>query len=153
GIILLKADAFTVGHDRPLAEPFLYGLVQDDVQPAAMDANFGKGVSGKFSAVLAVNHLSEAVEEAAVAIFDAGLEQLIPEAERGEFAHGMWQQSDADAERLDLRRALIDAAGDPAFLEIKREREPANPAANNRYEHSVTVAALERLYFHFAELD
>src|SRR5262249_55404564 len=128
-IVLLDADAFAVGHHRVFAKALLYGLVQNDVQPATMNANFGKGVSGKFSALFAVNELPETIEETAVAIFDAGLEQFISQAERGEFTHGMWQQGDADAEWLDLRRALIDAAVDAALPEIKCKREPTNPAA------------------------
>src|SRR4029077_15953236 len=113
-------------------------LIQDDVQPPAMDANFGKRVTGELSTLLAVNQLSETVEETAVLVFDAGLEQFTGKAERGEFAHRMRQQRDADAERLDLRRALVYAAGDSTLLEIKCEREPANATADNRYVHPVT---------------
>src|SRR4029077_17906304 len=137
-VILLNADAFAIGYDRILAEPLLYGLVQNDVQPAAMDADFGKGISGEFPALLAVDELSETVEETAVLVFDAGLKQFTAKAERAELTHRMRQQRDADAERLDLRRALVYAAGDSTLLEIKCEREPANATADNRYVHPVT---------------
>src|SRR6476661_2715900 len=137
-VILINADTFVVGQDRILAETLLYSLIQDDVQPPAMDANFGKRITGELSTLLAVDELSETVEETAVMIFDAGLEQFIAKAERAELTHRMRQQRDADAERLDLRRALVDAGGDSTLLEIKCEREPANAAADNRYVHPVT---------------
>ena len=85
------------------------------------------------------------------------LQQRVAQAERGEFAHGMRQQRDADAELLDLRRALVDAAGNPALLQIERERQPADAAADNCYLHSVVPISqafvLQRFDFHFAELD
>src|SRR6476646_2954020 len=156
-VILINADTFVVGQDRILAETLLYSLIQDDVQPPSMDANFGKRIAGELSTLLAVNQLSEAVEETAVLVFDAGLEQFIAKPERAEFAHRMRQESDADAERLDLRRALVDAAGDSTLLEIECEREPANAAADNRYVHPVTpirwLASLQRFDLHFANLD
>ena len=120
--VLLNADAFAIGDHRILAEPFLHGFVEDDVQVAAMDTDFRKGISGEFSALLAIDQLPEPVQEVALAVFDARLEQRVAQAERTEFGHGMRQQRDADAERLDLRRALIDAAGDPPLLNIKCER-------------------------------
>src|SRR6476646_3604153 len=58
-LILLNADAFAVRQYRVLAEPFLYSLVEDNVQPAAMDSDFRKGVSGEFASRLAVNQLPE----------------------------------------------------------------------------------------------
>jgi CPA2 family monovalent cation:H+ antiporter-2 len=123
-----------------------HGFVEDHVQPAAMDTDFRKGISGKFAAVLSVNQLSETVEEATFAVLDAGPEQIVAEPECAEFAHRMRQQGNADAERFDLRRALINTAGNAALFEIECERQPANAAADNRYVHSVTptcrVAAL-----------
>src|SRR4029077_4230561 len=156
-VILIKADTFTIGQDRILAETLLYGLIQDDVQPPAMDANFGKRITGELSTLLAVNQLPETVEETAVLVFDAGLEQFIAKAERAELTHRVRQQRDADAQRLDLRRALVYAAGDSTLLEIKCEREPANTPADNRYVHPVTpirwLVSLQRLDLHFANLD
>ena len=43
----------------------------------------------------------------------------------------MRQQRDADAELLDLRRALVDAAGDAEPVQVERERKPADAAADN----------------------
>src|SRR5437016_11037870 len=80
-LILLRADAFAIRHHRILAEAFLCSLIQDHVQAAAMDAHLGKGISGKFSTLFAVDQLAETVKEAAIAIFDAGLEQGITQTE------------------------------------------------------------------------
>ena len=77
------------------------------------------------------------LKKRALAVLDAGCEQFVAEAERAEFAHRMRQQRDADAELLDLGRALVDAAGDAALLEIERERQPANAAADDGYFHAV----------------
>ena len=93
-------------------------------------------------AISLIDELAEAVVEAAFAIFDAGLEQFVAEAERAEFAHGMRQQRDADAEFLDLRRTLIDAAGDAALLEVEGKRQSTDAAADNRYIHSAPPAPL-----------
>jgi hypothetical protein len=136
--ILLDTDAFAVGDHRIPAELFLYRLVEDHVQAAAMDTDFRKGVSGEFSAVLAINQLPKTIEEGAVAVFDPGLEQCVAQAERIKLTHGMWKQRDADPKLLDLRCAFIDPTGNAAFRQIESERQPANAAADNRYFHSVT---------------
>jgi len=47
----------------------------------------------------------------------------------------MRQQRDADAERLDLARALIDAGGDAALTQIERKRKPANAATDDYNIH------------------
>ena len=52
------------------------------MQPAAMDADFGKAVAGELAARFLVDELAEAIEEAAFAVLDAGGEQLVAEAER-----------------------------------------------------------------------
>src|SRR5258708_23221592 len=98
------------------------------MQPPAMDADLGILIAGLLAARLLVDELAETVEEAALGILDAGFEQLVAEAERGEFAHAMWQQRDADAEFLEFRRRFIDAAGNPACVQVEREREAAAPA-------------------------
>src|ERR1700680_3431739 len=96
-----------------------------------MDADFGNGIAGRLAARFFVNQLPEAVEETAFTVLDAGGKQRFTEAKRAEFAHCMRQQRDADAESLDRRRALIDARGDAALMEIKRERKSADAAADD----------------------
>ena len=57
--------------------------------------------------------------------------QFVRHAERGEFAHGMRQQRDADPEFLDLRRAFVNAASDAEPMQIERQRKSANAATDN----------------------
>ena len=102
------------------------------MQPAAMDHHLRVLVAGVLAALLLVDELAEAVEEAALAVLDAGRQQLVRDTERGEFAHRMRQQRDADAELLHLRRALVDRAGDAAPMQVEREREPGDAAADDR---------------------
>jgi 4-carboxymuconolactone decarboxylase len=47
----------------------------------------------------------------------------------------MRQQRDADAERLKLRDAFVNAAGDAALVQIEREGETAYAAADDGYVH------------------
>jgi len=81
-----------------------------------MDTDFRKRIAGKFPPILAIDQLAETIEERTLAGFDAGLEQGITQPERGELAHGMRQERDANAELPDLGCAFIDAAGNAAFF-------------------------------------
>ena len=83
-----------------------------------MDADFRKGIAGKFSSILTIDQLAEAIEKCALAIFDAGLQQSVAHAKRRELAHGMGQQRDADPELPDFRRTFVYAAGNAALLQI-----------------------------------
>ena len=109
------------------------------MQRAAMNADFRIAIAGEFAACLAINELAEAVEEAAFAILDAGGEQFVADTEAGKFSHRMRQQRDADAEWFDFGRALVDAGFDAAPMQIERERQPANPAANDSHLHPFKI--------------
>jgi hypothetical protein len=122
GFILLDAYAFGVGDHCIRAEPLLHRLVQDDVQPAAMDPDFREGVSGELSAIFAINQLPETIEERAIAVFDSRLEQRLAQSKRAELPHGMREQRDANPELLDLGGAFIHAAGNAAFFQIEGKR-------------------------------
>ncbi len=135
-VVLFDAGAIVIGDDRCHAHPPAHGLIENHVQPAAMDADLGKPVAAEFAARLLVDELAEAVEEAAFAVLDTGGEQFLVEAQRGKLAHGVRQQRDADAELLDLGRALVNASLDPALLEIERQRKPADAAADDGYLHA-----------------
>jgi hypothetical protein len=68
------------------------------MQLAPVNADFGILIAGELAARLLVDELAEAVEETAFDVLDAGCEQLAVDAERGELAHGMREQGDADAQ-------------------------------------------------------
>ena len=121
-------------------------LEQDHVQAAAMDAHLGILISAEFSARLLVDQLAETVEETAFEIFDPGAEQFVGYPERRELPHGMRQQRDADAELLYFRRALIDAAGNAAPMQIEREREAGDATADDRNVRGTSrVAGIHRV--------
>ena len=141
-LVLLDAGAKPIGDDAVLADALLHGLVQHAVQRAAVDADLRILVAGALAARLLVDELAEAVEEAALGVLDAGREQLVAQAERGEFAHAVRQQRDADAELLQLGRRLVDAARDAARMQVERERQPANPAADDCDVHASFPAAI-----------
>src|SRR4029078_12253731 len=101
-----------------------------------MNADFRILIARQLAARFLVNELAEPVVEAALAILDAGLEQFVGQAERGELAHGMWQQRDAYGELPQLGRPFIDAAVNATFLEVECERQSANAAPDNGNFHS-----------------
>ena len=101
-----------------------------------MDADFRVLVAGALAARLPVDELAEAVEEAALGVLDARAQQFVAQAERGQLAHRMRQQRDADAELLHVRRCLVDLGRDAARMQIERQRKPANPAADNCDGHT-----------------
>src|SRR5436305_9105855 len=105
------------------------------MQPPAMNADLRILIAGALAARLPVDELTKTIEEAALGVLDAGFEQLLAEPERREFAHAMRQQRDANAEFFQLRRRFIDAAGYPACVQVEREREAANTAADDGYGH------------------
>src|SRR5690606_373243 len=92
-------------------------------------------VAGVPAERLDVDKLAEAVEIAGVGGRDRDLGQRLLEAELAQLLAGVRQDIDADAERLDLRRGLVDAAGDAAPLQHEPEREPAYAAADDQYFH------------------
>ncbi len=61
--------------------------------------------------------------------------ELVAEAERGQFAHRMRQQRDADAEFSYFGSCFIDAARDPARVQVQCERKAANPSADDGNAH------------------
>src|SRR3981081_2202078 len=102
-----------------------------------MDAHLVILITAVGAARLLVDELAEAVEEAAFEDLDAGVEQSLVEAERGELAHRMRQPRDPDAELPDLGRALVDAARDAVPMQVQRQREAGNSAADDRDVHQV----------------
>src|SRR2546430_9491572 len=75
---------------------------------------------------LLIDQLAKAVEEGGVRRGDRGLRQIRLEAKRGQFLGCMWEQIDADADRLDRGRGLEDAAGEFYLMQRESERHPPN---------------------------
>ena len=138
-LVLLDAGAKMIGDDAVLADALLHGAIEREMQPAAMNADFRVLIARRLAARLLVDELAEAVEEAALGVLDAGGSSSSPRPSADEFAHRMRQQRDADAELLQFGRRLIDAARDPARVQIERERKAANPSADDRNGHAGPV--------------
>src|SRR4030095_8484767 len=105
------------------------GTPQRQVHPAPMNADLGDRVAGGAAARLGVDELAEAVEEAALAILYALARQRLAHAERGQLAHGVRQERDADTELSHLGCALVHAARKAALMERERQGEPTDAAA------------------------
>jgi hypothetical protein len=133
------ADALMAEMDAGRAEPLAYGAVERHVQLGAVDADFGQRIAREAAALLLVEKLAEAVVEAALLVLDALGDECLVEAERGELAHRMGQEGDADAELLQLRRGFVDAAWQPPLVQVEGEGEPADAGADDRDVHGPKV--------------
>ena len=101
------------------------------MQAAAVQADLGHRIARVAAARLAVDELAEAVEEDALEVLDALRLQLGLQPERGEFAHGVGQQRDPDADLLQVGHGFVDVAGDALGVQVQREREAADAAADD----------------------
>ena len=128
-----------------LAEDHLVGagardesVEQHHLQIAAMDGELRHVVAGKAPGRLAVDVLAEAIVETIFARGDRDLGQRLLQAERAQFARGMRQDVDADADRLELGRRLEDAAGDAGAMQHQAERQAADAGADDENFHAMT---------------
>src|SRR5260221_10623270 len=106
GAILVNPEA-TIAQPHGIgAKPLLDGVEQDLVQIGAMDRKLRPVVAGEAPARLLEDELAVAAVESEFAGLDAMCCELLREAQLAELAHGMRQEVDADAQRLDLGRGL-----------------------------------------------
>src|SRR5262249_21026882 len=77
GLVLLDTDAFMIGANGIGPDLIAYCFSEYHVEPAAMNSDFGNIVAGELASRLLVDQLSEAVEEGAFAILNAGGQQGI----------------------------------------------------------------------------
>ena len=108
----LDGDAGVAGDDAIGADPLAHGVEQDRLQVGAVDRQLRRVVAGPASGRLAVDVLAEAVEERRLARDDGDALELGEDAERLQRRARVRQDVDADAERPDLGRRLVDPAGD-----------------------------------------
>ena len=132
---LVEPDALMVGEEARGAEPGHRGVPQGEMQPATMEAHLRERIAREPAARLGVDELTEAVEEAALTVLDALSRQHVAEAERRHLAHGVRQESDADAQLLHLGRALVHTARKAALVEGKREGESPDSAPDDGNVH------------------
>src|ERR1051326_312618 len=101
------------------------------MKPAAMNANFGVFVTGELSARFLINQLTETIEEATFLVFDSTLQQVVGKTKRRELLDRMREQSHSNAAFLHVGDALVDAACNAALMQVERERQSADAAADD----------------------
>src|SRR5262249_53583350 len=122
--------------DAVRAQPCTGSAVQGHMQGGAVNADLGDRVSREAASLLLVQELAEAVVKPAFLVLDALGDELFVEADLGELAHRMREQGDADAELLQLRRGLVDAAGEPPLVQVEGQGEPGDAGADDRDFHN-----------------
>src|SRR6266851_5362981 len=101
------------------------------MEPAAMNANFGVSVTGEPSARFLINQLTETIEEATFLVFDSSLQQVVRKTKRRELLYRMREQGHSNAAFFHVCDALVDAACNAPLMQVERERQPANAAADD----------------------
>jgi hypothetical protein len=90
-VLRQRLEAPVLRHDtRTQSVPHLGE--EEHVQLAAVNADLGIGVAGMPAARLAIDQLAEAVVEGAFPVLDAGREELLLQAEFGQFLDAVRQQ-------------------------------------------------------------
>ena len=130
-IVLLDTGAAVIGDDAVGARARDERREQHHLQVTAVDREHRPFVAAVAPARIVVDQLAEAVVVADLGGGDRDLGERILQAELGQFLAGMRQQVDADAERLDLRRGLVDAAGNAGLMQPQPERQPADAGADD----------------------
>ena len=123
--------------DARLAEAGADRLVNDRLQPTAMDRKLRHLIAGVGAAQLAPDLLPEAVGIEQLVGSDSRRIEAIEQPELGQFLDGMGQRIDADAELANSVRLLINLAVDAAGMQHERGRETADAAADDDDLHRV----------------
>jgi len=98
-------------------------------------------IAGRQAARLAPDHLAEAVGIDEFLRGDAGLRELVAEAELGQFPHRVGLQVDADTTRAHIRRGLEHRAVDAGRMQRERRGQPADAAADDERLHGPVPSA------------
>src|SRR6266571_5093096 len=106
-----------------------------------MDRILRPSVSGRHSPGLAVDQLSELVVQVQPLGGDAGLGECIAEPEFDEFANSRRLEIDADPERREIARRLINPDLDAGLMQAERKAQPADAAPDNDDFHLLHLAA------------
>ena len=126
------------------SQPLGRGIEQDLLQRAAMDRELRPFVTGLDAARLAPDRLAVLGKIRKFLGAHARGVEPVEQAEFDQFAHGMRQHVDADAERLQLGHALEDFGGNADLMQAERQRQPANAAAGdeNRHDHALVMVGV-----------
>ena len=107
-----------------------------------MDGELRHVVAGEAPGRFAIDELAEAIVETEFARDDRGLGERLFQAERAQFARGMRQDVDADADRFQFGRRFEDAAGDAGPLQHQPQRQAADAGADDEHVHGQCLAGV-----------
>ena len=124
----IDADAGMAGDDAVGAEALPHRGEQHRLQVGAVDRELRRVVAGPASGGLAVDELAEAVEERRLARRRRPARASASTPSDAQLGARVRQDVDADAERPDLGRRLVDAAGDAGAVQASASVRPPMPA-------------------------
>ncbi len=132
---LRPAAEMMAGEDVGLAKPFGRSIEQDLLQYATMDRELRPFIAGLDAARFAPDRLAVLGKERQFLGAHARCVKLVEQAELDQFAHGVRQHVDADAERPQRRHALEDFGGNADLVQAECQRQPADAAAGDENGH------------------
>src|SRR5712691_7129599 len=136
--ILAKRAEPVAGVDAGLAEPRPHRVIDDALQPPAMDGELRHVVARVGAARLAPDLLAEAVGVDQLVGPDRHRIETIEQAKRRQLLDRMRQRVDADPELANAVGLLIDLAVDPAGVQHERRGEAAYSATDDYDLHDAT---------------
>ena len=129
--ILAERAEPVAGMNARFAEPCPHRMIDDALQPAAMDGELRHVVAGIGAARLAPDLLAEAVGVDELVGPDRHRIEAIEQPKLGQLLDGMGQRIDADAELANAVGLLVDLAVDSARMQHERGGEAADSAADD----------------------
>jgi hypothetical protein len=128
---LLEAFAVKTEMQPVRADARPHRVEQDRLQVAAVDGELRPAIARAPPERLAVDELAEAVEERRFGGLDRHLRERVLQTQVRQHARRVRQEVDAHAHRLDLGRRLEHPARNLPLMQLEREREPADAAADD----------------------
>src|SRR5262249_5904938 len=136
--VLAKMSQAMAGMNARLAEPGAHRLVDDRLQPAAMDGELRHLVAGIGAAQLAPDLLPETVGVEQLVGSDPHRVETREQPELAQFLDRRGQRVDPDAEFTNGVRLLVALAVDAAGMQHERGGKTADAAADNDDFHRST---------------
>src|SRR5262249_26964303 len=136
--VLAKMSQAMAGVDARLAEPRAHRLVDDRLQPAAMDGELRHLVAGVGAAQLAPDLLTEAVGVKQLVGSDPHRVETIEQPELAQFLDRVGELFEPAAEPRKGTRRLGELAAEAAGMQNERGGQTADAAADNDDLHRST---------------
>ena len=130
-LVLREADTVRAQVNTLCTDSRLHRIEQHRLQICAVDGELWPRIARGAAERLPINKLAEAVEERRLSCLHRHLREQRLESEFAQHLRRVRQQVDADADRLDLGRGLVDAARNVSRVQLERERQPADSRADD----------------------